>query len=266
MNLNYRNALLKQPMSIVVTTTLTIAMAVLCMLGLGLAAVKLTGAEPVPNSAQIESLGVLALNTQTPTAIASLTKWAQQDQPVAQRELGLVLASAGADFSQAVIWLNKAALAGDEEAQFVLAEAHYKAKMGLPQNYAFAWKYYVSAAQRGNTKASFMLARMAKYGEGVPLDLALSVHYLQQASSGGNAQAMFLLSNAYALGEGVTKNAALAQSWLEKSAEAEYPVAIHELALHLSGGPDHEGTRSLEARHLIKEANDERTLRWNRYQ
>jgi TPR repeat protein len=89
---------------------------------------------------------------------------------------------------------------------------------------------------------------------------------LQQASLAGNAQAMFLLSNAYALGEGVAQNAALAQSWLEKSAEAEYPVAIHELALHLSGTPDLTGANALQARHLIKEANDERALRWNRYQ
>jgi TPR repeat protein len=234
--------------------------------GLGFSSITYFNASPTPSSAQIESAGVLAINAQTPAAMASLSQWAQQGMPVAQRELGLALASAGADLPQAVSWLNKAALAGDSEAQFVLAEAHYKAKLGVPQSYALAWKWYAAAARQENAKASFILARMAKYGEGVPLDLALSVQYLQQASEAGNAQAMFLLSNAYAVGEGVAKNADLAQKWLEKSAEGDYPVAIHELALSLTANQDQAGENALAARHLIKEANDERSLRWNRYQ
>lgn len=265
MRLNDRHFLCKPPV--------LLTLALLCVLGLGFASVKIFHAEAAPNSAQIESLGVLAMNTQTPEAIASLTKWAQQERPVAQRELGLVLASAGLDFPQALMWLNKAALAGDAEAQFVLAEAHYKEKLGLSKNYPMAWHWYVAAAKQGNSRASFMLARMAKYGEGVARDLRLSVGYLRQASAGGNAQAMFLLSNAYATGEGVVQDAALAQSWLEKSAQGDYPVAIHELALSLSASADSKGDRSgdsganaVEAAHLIKEARDERTLRWNLYQ
>jgi TPR repeat protein len=262
MKLNYRKFFLKARPSLIFPFVSVLLLA--C--GLGFASITYFNASPTPSSAQIESAGVLAINAQTPASMASLSLWAQQGMPVAQRELGLVLASAGADLPQAVNWLNKAALAADSEAQFVLAEAYYKEKLGLPQNYALAWKWYAAAARQENAKASFMLARMAKYGEGVPLDLALSVQYLQQASLAGNAQAMFLLSNAYALGEGVAQNAVLAQSWLEKSAEAEYPVAIHELALNLSGTPDLTGANALQARHLIKEANDERALRWNRYQ
>ncbi|WP_295751848.1 tetratricopeptide repeat protein [Undibacterium sp.] len=260
--MNYRKFFLKARPSLIFSFVSMLLLA--C--GLGFASITYFNASPTPSSAQIESAGVLAINAQTPAAMANLSQWAQQGMPVAQRELGLVLASAGTDLPQAVSWLNKAALAGDNEAQFVLAEAHYKAKLGVPQNYALAWKWYAAAAMQENTKASFMLARMAKYGEGAPLDLALSVHYLQQASEAGNAQAMFLLSNAYAVGEGVAKNADLAQKWLEKSAEGDYPVAIHELALSLTANQDQAGENALAARHLIKEANDERSLRWNRYQ
>ncbi|WP_170174879.1 tetratricopeptide repeat protein [Undibacterium parvum] len=260
--MNYRKFFLRARPSLIFSFVSMLLLA--C--GLGFASITYFNASPTPTSAQIESAGVLAINAQTPASMASLSQWAQQGMPAAQRELGLVLASAGTDLPQAVSWLNKAALAGDNEAQFVLAEAHYKAKLGVPQNYALAWKWYAAAAMQENTKASFMLARMAKYGEGAPLDLALSVHYLQQASEAGNAQAMFLLSNAYAVGEGVAKNADLTQKWLEKSAEGDYPVAIHELALSLTANQDQAGENALAARHLIKEANDERSLRWNRYQ
>lgn len=260
--MNYRKDLFKQPVFIILS--------VLCVLvlgwGLGFVAVRLCDSEQVPTSAQIESMGVLALNTQTPSYIASLALWARRGMPVAQRELALVLASTPTSYPQAQLWLEKAALAGDGEAQFALAELHYKAKLGQPQNYALAWKWYTAVARQGNAKASFMLARMAKYGEGVPADLKLSVHYLQQASEAGNAQAMFLLSNAYAVGEGIAKNPVLAKKWLEKSADGDYPVAIHELALSLEDSQDQDGENALMASHLIKEASDERALRWNRYQ
>ena len=221
---------------------------------------------PVPTTAEIESAGIQALHAQNPAAIRSLQKWADSGNPIAQRELGFAYAVQADKQSLALQWLEKAARGGDAEAQFQLAEAHYKSRLGLAQNYQQAWTWYEAAAHGNNAKASFMLARMAKYGQGVSKDLAASVKWLQLASTLGNAQAMFLLSNAYAAGEGLPKDAALARKWLEESAELEYPVAIQALAMELETGSQHTQKDTVKARHLIKEASDERLMRWNRYQ
>lgn len=225
-----------------------------------------TPAVTIPGTAEIESAGMKALHAQSPSALDALNKWAQAGSPVAQRELGLAYSITPAHFNDALLWLEKAAQGGDDQAQFQLAEAHYKERLGLKQNYAQAWKWYEAAAKNKNGKASFMLARMAKYGQGVTQDVAGSVEWLKIASQQGNAQAMFLLSNAYAAGEGVAQDTLQARKWLEESAELDYPVAIQALAMELETGSPQVEKDSLKARHLIKEASDERLMRWNKYQ
>lgn len=219
-----------------------------------------------PTSAQIESAGLQALHAHQPVAIERLKTWAQQGMPVAQRELALAYLNWPQHDEEAGFWLRKAASGGDSEAQFQLAETFYKGSPGLMPNHAGAWQWYERAAQAGNAKASFMLARMAKYGDGVAQDLNLSIHWLMESSHQGNAQAMFLLSNAYAAGEGVEKDASKAREWLEQSAAGDFPVAIQALAMSLDADSASGSRDEIRAHHLIKEANDERLLRWNGYQ
>ncbi|MFZ6655965.1 tetratricopeptide repeat protein [Undibacterium sp. TJN19] len=236
------------------------------MTALLIAAATLNACAPAPTTAEIESAGMQALHGQNKSAIAALQKWASAGNTIAQRELGLAYSVNPQNYALASVWLEKAAIAGDADAQFQLAEAHYKARLDLSQNYQLAWKWYEAAARNKNARASFMLARMAKYGQGVPQDIALSMTWLKTASEQGNAQAMFLLSNAYAAGEGVAQDPALARKWLEESAELEYPVAIQALAMELESGSKQVEKDPARARHLIKEASDERLLRWNKYQ
>ncbi|MFZ6742809.1 tetratricopeptide repeat protein [Undibacterium sp. JH2W] len=231
-------------------------------------ACSISACAPAPTTAEIESAGIQALHAQLPSAIATLQKWADAGNAIAQRELGLAYAIKPEQASLALHWLEKAASnqGGDAEAQFQLAEAHYKARLGLAKNEQLAWKWYEAAAINNHAKASFMLARMAKYGQGTPQNLSISIKWLEKSSQQGNPQAMFLLSNAYAAGEGVQQDQALARKWLEESAELEYPVAIQALAMELESGSKHVEKDPQKARHLIKEASDERLMRWNRYQ
>ncbi|MFZ6774880.1 tetratricopeptide repeat protein [Undibacterium sp. SXout7W] len=235
-----------------------------------------------PTTAEIESTGQLAMHGQQSSALRSLTVWSEQGQVTAQRELGLALAAQSeqnahavsmpvqqvqeAQRIQAVHWLTQAAKGGDAEARFELAEVYYKARLGVQKDAASAWQWYEAAALQGHSKASFMLARMSKYGEGVPLSLNTSVHWLQKSADQGNAQAMFLLSNAYASGEGVAQDAHQAREWLERSADGDFPVAIQALAMELDGKVNTDPDAARRSRHLIKEASDERLLRWNKYQ
>jgi TPR repeat protein len=222
--------------------------------------------EPTPTNAQIESIGLQASQVHLPAYIDKLTDWAQQGLPVAQRELAIAYHDWPQHDVQARYWLQKAASGGDVDAQFRLADAFYKGACGLVQNHVEAWKWYENAAQAGNAMASFMLARMAKYGDGVLQDKTLAMHWLMESSRQGNAQAMFLLSNAYAAGEGIGQDAIKAKEWLEKSAAGDYPVAIQALAMSLEGDSHQTDEDSARAGHLIKEARDERLMRWKNYQ
>ncbi|MFZ6753117.1 tetratricopeptide repeat protein [Undibacterium sp. Dicai25W] len=219
-----------------------------------------------PSSAEIESMGMTALHGQQSEAFVALKTWAQQGNVVAQRELAYALSVNKDKQNEAANWLKKAAEGGDSDAQFNYAEANYKSRLGLKQNYPEAWKWYEAASVKKNDKATFMLSRMSKYGEGVPKNIEQSAHWLQVASEQGNAQAMFLLSNAYADGDGVKKDPTLAHHWLELSAEGDFPAAIQTLAMELDGKPDAKEQDKQRARHLLKEANDERKMRWNQYQ
>ncbi|MEO6934669.1 MAG: tetratricopeptide repeat protein, partial [Collimonas sp.] len=173
--------------------------------------------QTVPDSAQLESLGVLARQGRQAHALEELQSWARQGSAVAQRELALAYVDNAAHAKDAVFWFAKATQGGDKEAAYVLASAYYNGKLGLDKDPVLAVQLYKKAAAQDDERAELMLSRLAKYGEGMPKDLAQSVSWLQQASAHGNAQAMFLLSNAYASGEGVPQDQVLAHSWLEKS-------------------------------------------------
>ncbi|MES2102686.1 MAG: tetratricopeptide repeat protein [Pseudomonadota bacterium] len=223
-------------------------------------------AKAPPSAAQIESLAIQADQGQQQQAASQLRLWAEQGMPVAQRELALMLQRVPKGYADARQWFEKAGAAGDGEAAFSLAEAYYSARLGLPRDAAAAWKWYSQAAQQGHDKAALMLSRMAKYGDGVPQDLALSVKWLKFSSEQGNAQAMFLLSNAYLSGDGVQRDQHSARVWLEKSAQGDFPVAIQALAMATEGGDLQLQKDPDRARHLLKEATEERRMHWNKSQ
>ena len=223
--------------------------------------------EELPTTtAQIESMGMQALYAHQTEAIDLLTSWAQQGMPSAERELALAYIIWPKHESDARLWLQKAAGSGDNEAQFQLAEALFKGELGLRSDHVQAWKWYEAAAKSGNAKASFMLARMAKYGDGTAQNLTTSIQWLMESCRNGNPQAMFLLSNAYAAGEGVNVDTAKAREWLEKSAAGDDPVAIQALAMSLDTNDTKNTVNATRARHLLKEASDERLMHWKKDQ
>ena len=218
-----------------------------------------------PTSAEIESVGMRALQARDAASVEQLNRWADRGLTVAQRELALVYSVQPTTHARAVHWLNQAAVAGDAQAQFMLGKAYHEGQMGLEQDYAKAWSLFLAAANT-NDQASFMLSRMAKFGQGVPNDMAESVRWLQISSAQGNGQAMYLLSRAYADGDGVDKSPQLARHWLEESAERHFPVALQALALEMELTGETDGHHGLDAQHMMKEAADHRTMPWLRMQ
>ena len=224
-------------------------------------------AEQLPtSSADIESVGILALQANKQSAVDQLLKWADLGYPVAQRELGLVYArypETANPQASAAVWLQKAAVAGDREAQTVLAQAFHGGTLGLKRDDIQAWKWFTAASLQGDGQASFMLARMVSHGQGTVQDMGQSAHWLQIAAKQKNAQAMYQLSVAYRNGDGIPQNAMLARYWLNMSAEHDYNIAIQALAMELDGLGGENSPYAERSRHLFKEASDHRLMRWN---
>lgn len=218
-----------------------------------------------PTSAQIEVIGMKARQEADPHAERKLIAWAEQNMPVAQRELAIVYQSRPKQRDDALKLFEQAARGGDTEAAFQLAEMLRIGVQGVPAAPAAAAPWYAVAAQQQHAKAALMLGLLYKNGEGVARDDAQAARWLAQASERGNAHAMFLLSNIYNAGLGVPQDRALARHWLEEAAEHEYPPAIQELAMTVQLGDALSPRDELRASHLMKEASEHRRNNWNRF-
>ena len=134
------------------------------------------------------------------------------------------------DFSKAVYWYQKAAEAGNSDAQFNLALC-YERGHGVEQDFSKAVYWYQKAAEAGNSDAQFNLALCYDKGEGVEKDSSKAVYWYQKAAKAGNSDAQNNLALCYYSGEGVEQDFSKAVYWYQKAAEAGNSSA--ELALNI---------------------------------
>lgn len=224
----------------------------------------LSACSPAPpkSSAEIESTGLLANQGRQASAQRKLQSWAEDGNPVAQRELALTLARLPENYPAARSWFEKAARAGDGEAAYQLGDAYRTGALGLKADNSKAWLWLRQAAEHQHAIAALSLGRMARNGDGVPKDLTLAARWLQTAAELKNPQAMFLLSNAYMTGEGVPRNPLMARRLLEMAADRHYPAAIQALAMAIQGGDLMMVKDDRRVSQLLMEAGHESRLRW----
>ena len=96
-------------------------------------------------------------------------------------------------FATAAKLLEKAAHAGNPEAQYQLASL-YRSGRGVGQDDAAAMKWMKAAASQEHPKAQFNLAKMLLAGRGGAPDTAAAKLWLQKAAARGNADATKLLA------------------------------------------------------------------------
>jgi uncharacterized protein len=216
------------------------------------------------SSAQIEALGLAAGPGRQDRALEKLVSISKSGNVIAQRETGLTLIfhRSPPQQKEGVVWLSKAAVAGDAEAAFTLGEASQAGTMGQLQDSHTAAKYFEMAANRGHAKAALMIARLLKNGDGVERAPQQAAIWLKKAAEGGNPQAMLLLSNAFASGDGFPQSDQEAARWLEAAADKHYPPAIQALAHATEGGQLGLKRDSQFASELWKEAAEESRNHW----
>jgi len=219
----------------------------------------------LPTAAQIEVVGMKAIQEADASAERKLMSWSQQNLPVAQRELALVYQQRPQQRKDALRLFEQAARGGDIEAAYELGEMLRTGVINVPPQPLAASSWYTQAAQQGHARAALALALLYKNGTGVARNDLQAAHWLQTASAGGNPHAMFLLSYFYRDGQGVQQDAAKARALLEESAEHEYPPAIQELAMTVELGDEHSPKDLHRASHLLKEATEHRHNNWNRF-
>jgi len=113
----------------------------------------------------------------------------------------------------------------------------------VAQDYAEAVKYYLKAAELGNSGAQFNLGTLYATGQGTAQDYEQAVYWYQKAAEQGNTNAQYNLGNLYYNGEGVEQDYAKAhlyfnlasangdeqgQNCLNMVAEKMTPVQIAE--------------------------------------
>lgn len=218
-----------------------------------------------PTSAQIESVGMKAMQQADASAERKLMSWAQQNMPVAQRELALLYQTRPGQRAESLTLFEQAARGGDTDAAFQLGEMLRVGVVGVPAAPAAAAPWYAMAANHSHARAALMLGMLYKNGDGVARDDGQAAHWLNLASDLGNPHAMFLLSYIYREGRGVAQDSAHARHLLEEAAEHEYPPAIQELAITVQLGDALSPKDERRAGYLLKEAAEHRHNNWNRY-
>lgn len=218
-----------------------------------------------PTSAQIEVVGMKAMQQADASAERKLMSWSAQQMPVAQRELALLYQTRPDQRADALKLFEQAARGGDVDAAFQLGEMLRVGVVGVKAAPAAAAPWYAMAAGQRHAKAALVLGMLYKNGDGVARDDAQAAHWLNAASELGNPHAMFLLSNIYQEGRGVAQDTARARHLLEEAAEHEYPPAIQELAMTVQLGDALSPKDERRAGYLLKEAAEHRHNNWNRF-
>ena len=91
-------------------------------------------------------------------------------------------------------FISVAALGGDVEAMFTLADAHDNGRYGAPPDFEMAATLYRQAADAAHPVAMYRLATMLETGRGVPRDPTEAEPLYRQAASLGFPPAMLQLA------------------------------------------------------------------------
>jgi TPR repeat protein len=132
--------------------------------------------------------------------------------------------------------IQKAANAGDAQAQFSLALMHDTGK-GAEQNPKKAARWLQKAAEQGHVEAQYNLATMYDIGHGVAQDYTEAAKWYRAAAGQGYTSAQKNLGAKYGMGQGVPQDNAEAYVWSAIAAQSgdEGAVKNRDIAVsHLS--------------------------------
>lgn len=140
------------------------------------------------------------------------------------------------NFTKALEWYQKAALAGEREAH-LRTGACFEIGMGTAVDMDKAVTHYDKAAQMGLPEAQYKMASLYLTGNGVAKDAAKGFGLLTSAAESGHGAAANELAVVYMQGLlGQLKDPVKAREWFLKSAETGHLEGIKNFAVALKDG------------------------------
>jgi TPR repeat protein len=142
------------------------------------------------------------------------------------------------DSKLSAYWLEKAANAGDPEAQMEMGY-FCEVGIGVAKNMEAAARWYALAAHGGHAGAKASLGVLYFWGTGVPEDREMAARLLREAAEKGVGIAAYQLGYMYAVGTGVPRDTASAEHWYAVGAKQHNPQAEYQLGLQFLDGSEH---------------------------
>lgn len=168
----------------------------------------------------------------------------------AQFEVGLAYETGRGvprDEAEAARWFRQAALQGNVEAQYHLAQLVSRGAKGLKQDLPTAVKLYQDAAAKGHPQAMNALGQAFQQGKGTEADLAKAAEWYSKAADLNLADAQNNLGMLYLEGKGVTRDLVRAFQLFERAAAQNDPWGLNNLGgmYEMGWGTTADKTRAL---------------------
>lgn len=155
----------------------------------------------------------------------SAIKPSEKLRPIRWMKLTLLLLMASMSVAaQDMAKLAELAEQGEPEAQNQLGII-YASGNGVRQDFNKAAELFEKSAIQGLPGAQYNLGRLYQMGRGVPKDDAMAASWTRRAAEGGDAMAQYSLGFMFANGVGVERNPELAALWISKAADQGLPIA-----------------------------------------
>ena len=123
------------------------------------------------------------------------------------------------DDTRAVYWWRKAAIQGNQHAQYDFGMLHCLGRYGIEKDYEKAIYWFRKSAEQGHAKAQYMLGQANVEGFGTEKDYKQAAYWFRKSAEQGNTDAQFKLGLLYLTGWGVEKDYRQGGYWIKKSAD-----------------------------------------------
>jgi uncharacterized protein len=142
------------------------------------------------------------------------------------------------DLSLAAYWYEKAAGAGDPQAQLQTGYL-YESGIGVPRDPARAFHWYQLAAAAGLVRAKANLGVAYLWGTGVAKNEQMAYRLFIEAAASGSGLAAGYLGDMYRVGVGVGRDQAAAERWYMKGVKLHDPKSEFSMGSILYEAKDH---------------------------
>lgn len=177
-----------------------------------------TFADPLPITTVDPNLNPPLLDAPASATQTPTTVNAQDSQGSELLEKGGEKAYKAKDYSQAMKFYLKAAQLGNSNAEENIGVLYHNGS-GVNQDFHEAMTWYLKAAEKGNDYAENGIGVLYQNGQGVEQDYREAMKWFLKAAQQGNLISEFCLGQLYEKGLGISQNYNEAIKWFRKAAD-----------------------------------------------